>query len=76
MFGEVAAAVAAVAENIASGHARLRPNPITPCGWVPKIAPVSPIIRDQCFTPAHSTVDMGTVNPSSASGQRTPGREL
>lgn len=40
-------AVASVAENIGSGHARLRSNPITPCGWAPKIAPVSPIITVQ-----------------------------
>lgn len=40
-------AVASVAENMGSGHARLRSNPITPFGWAPKIAPVSPIITVQ-----------------------------
>lgn len=42
-------AVASVAENIGSGHACLRSNPITPCGWALKIAPVSPIITVQRF---------------------------
>lgn len=42
-------AVASVAENIGSGHACLRSNPITPCGWAPKIAPVSPVITVQHF---------------------------
>lgn len=42
-------AVASVAENIGSGHACLRSNPITSCGWAPKIAPVSPIITVQRF---------------------------
>lgn len=42
-------AVASVAENIGSGHACLRSNPITPCSWAPKIAPVSPIITVQRF---------------------------
>lgn len=42
-------AVASVAENIGSGHACLRSNPITPCGWAPKIAPVSPISAVQRF---------------------------
>lgn len=40
-------AVASAAENIGSGHACLRSNPITPCGWAPKIAPVSLIITVQ-----------------------------
>lgn len=42
-------AVASVAENIGSGHACLLSNPITPCGWAPKIAPVSPISSVQRF---------------------------
>lgn len=41
-------AVASVAEN-GSGHACLRSNPVTPCGWAPKIAPVSPISAVQRF---------------------------
>lgn len=48
LFG-AAAGVASVAENISSGHASLLSNPITPCGWAPKIVPVSPIITVQRF---------------------------
>lgn len=61
-------AVASVAENMGSGHARLRSNPITPCGWAPKIAPVSPIITAQLSSTGHLLFrDTVIINPSSAS---------
>lgn len=49
-------AVASVAENIGSGHACLRSNPITPCGWAPKIAPFSPIITVGSVFPTPATI--------------------
>lgn len=49
LLGAGQPAVASVAENIGSGHACLCSNPITPCGWPPKIAAVSSIITVQHF---------------------------